>query len=65
VTEKAGPRAKIYDYAGKLLAMIESPEFDPGAKNMDVVVDGRGYIFIADPAKLAIFEFEPTGGARA
>jgi sugar lactone lactonase YvrE len=63
VTEKAGPRAKIYNFAGKLITMIESSEFDPGAKNMDVVADARGHIFISDPAKLAVFEFEPTGGA--
>ena len=65
VTEKAGPRAKIYSYAGKLIAMIESPGFDPATKNMDVVVDGRGHIFISDPAKMAVFEFEPAGGAGA
>jgi hypothetical protein len=65
VTEKAGPRAKIYDYAGKLIAMIESAGFDPVTKNMDVAVDGRGHIFISDPAKLAVFEFEPAGVARS
>ncbi len=65
VTEKAGPRAKIYDYAGRLLAMIESPDFDPRAKNMDVVADARGHLFITDPAALAIFEFGPSGDTRA
>jgi hypothetical protein len=65
VTEKAGPRAKIYDYAGKLIAMIENAGFDPGAKNMDVAVDGRGHIYISDPVKLAVFEFEPAEGVRA
>jgi sugar lactone lactonase YvrE len=64
VTEKAGPRAKIYDYAGKLLALIESPDLNPRTKNMDVAVDARGHIFIADPAGLAIFEFEPAGDTR-
>ncbi len=64
VTEKAGPRVKIYDYAGKLLAMIESAGFHPGTKNMDVAVDGRRHIFVSDPAKLAVFEFEPAGGAQ-
>jgi hypothetical protein len=64
VTEKAGPRAKIYDYAGKLISTIESAGFDPGTKNMDVAVDGRGHIFISDPAKLAVFEFEPVEGVR-
>jgi hypothetical protein len=60
VTEKAGPRAKIYDFAGKLIVMIESAGFDPATKNMDVAVDGRGHIFISDPARLAVFEFEPA-----
>jgi len=64
VTEKAGPRAKIYDYAGKLMVMIESSEFDRSAKNMDVAVDGRRHIFISDPARLAVFEFEPVEGVR-
>jgi hypothetical protein len=63
VTEKAGPRAKIYDYAGKLIAMIENAGFDPKTKNMDVAVDAHGHVFVSDPAKLAVFEFEPAGGA--
>jgi hypothetical protein len=65
VTEKAGPRAKIYDYAGKLMVMIESSEFDLTTKNMDVAVDKQGRIFISDPAKMAVFEFEPLGVARS
>jgi hypothetical protein len=64
VTEKAGPRAKIYDFAGKLIALIECTEFDPRTKNMDVAVDGRGRLFISDPVKLAVFEFEPAGDSR-
>lgn len=65
VTEKAGPRAKIYDYSGKLLTMIESPDFDPRTKNMDVVADPRGHIFVSDPIKLEVFEFEPEGGTSS
>ncbi len=61
VTEKAGPRAKIYDYAGQLIAIIDAG-FDPLTKNMDVAVDGRGRVFVSDTAKLAIFVFEPVGG---
>jgi sugar lactone lactonase YvrE len=64
VTEKAGPRAKIYNYAGKLIAMIECTGFDARTKNMDVVVDERKRLFISDPVKLAVFEFEPVEGAR-
>lgn len=65
VTEKAGPRAKIYDYSGKLIAMIESNDFDPRAKNMDVAVDERGHVFLSDPVKLAVLEFEPGGDLRS
>jgi sugar lactone lactonase YvrE len=63
VTEKAGPRAKVYDSAGRLVVMIESREFDPGTKNMDVAVDPRGHIFVSDPVRMAVIEFEPTEGA--
>lgn len=64
VTEKAGPRAKIYNYSGKLLAMIDSADFDRSTKNMDVAVDQRGLVYVSDPARLSIFVFEPEGGSR-
>lgn len=64
VTEKAGPRAKVYDYAGKLLAAIDSADFDRNTKNMDVTVDRRGLVYISDPARLHILVFEPEEGAR-
>jgi len=65
VTEKAGPRAKVYDYSGKLLAMIDSSDFDLNTKNMDVAVDALGCVYVSDPAKLAILVFEPAGGAKS
>jgi sugar lactone lactonase YvrE len=65
VTEKAGPRAKIYDYSGKLLAMIESADFDPNTKNMDVAVDARGRVYVSDPVKRNIVVFESEGGAKS
>lgn len=65
VTEKAGPRAKIYDYEGKLLAIIDSADFDRNTKNMDVVVDPRGRIYVSDPARLNILVFDPEGGVAS
>lgn len=59
VTEKAGPRAKIYDSNFKLLATIDSADFDPNTKNMDVAVDARGCVYIADPVSLKVLVFEP------
>jgi hypothetical protein len=64
VTEKAGPRAKIYDYAGKLLAIIDSRDFDLNTKNMDVAVDGRGHVFVSDPARLHVLVFEREGSVH-
>ena len=60
VTEKAGPRAKVYSFDGTLQAVIASGEFDPNCKNMSVAVDGRGMVYVADTVKLAIFVFEPV-----
>lgn len=64
VTEKAGPRAKVYDYAGKLLAIIDSPDFAATTKNMDVAVDRHGRIYVSDPVNLHIVAFEPDGGVN-
>lgn len=60
VTEKGGPRAKVYDYSGRLLTVIDSTDFDPSTRNMDVVVDSRGRISVSDPVKLAVLQFEPA-----
>jgi hypothetical protein len=60
VTEKAGPRAKVYDFSGNLEAVIESADFDPNCKNMSVAVDARGVVYVADTVKLAILVFEPS-----
>lgn len=58
VTEKAGPRVKVYDFGGKLLTVIATDVFDPNCKNMDVAVDLRGRVYVADTVKLEIFVFE-------
>ena len=62
VSEKAGPRVKVYDREGGLLAVVADDVFDPGAKNMDLAVDSAGRIYVADTATLEICIFEPTTG---
>ena len=59
VSEKAGPRAKVYDPEGRLLTGVSDDAFDPGAKNMDLAVDSRGRIYVADTVKLEICVFAP------
>jgi len=63
VTEKAGPRAKVYAPQGTLLAVVADDVFDPSAKNMDLAIDSRGLIYVADTAALEIHVFEAAGGA--
>jgi len=62
VTEKAGPRAKVYDSGGKLLAVIAADVFDPNCKNMSIAAGSRGRVYVADTVKLQIFVFEPRAG---
>jgi len=59
VTEKAGPRAKVYSFGGELEAVIAADVFDANCKNMSIAVDRRGRVYVADTVKLAIFVFEP------
>ncbi|MEE8523923.1 MAG: hypothetical protein V3T72_08330 [Thermoanaerobaculia bacterium] len=64
VTEKAGPRAKVYDRDGNLLAVVAAADsFDPAAKNMDLAVDSRGRIYVADTVRLQVCIFEPVAEA--
>jgi hypothetical protein len=60
VTEKAVPRAKVYDFSGKLLAVIAAGTFDANCKNMSIAADGHGSVYVADTVKLAIYVFEPV-----
>ncbi len=62
-TEKADPRAKVYDFDGNLLAVIATDIFDPNCKNMDIAVDSRGRVHVVDTVKRAIFVFEPEAGS--
>ena len=61
VTEKAGPRAKVLDRKGNLIGVIATTVFDPNCKNMDVAVDSRGWVYVADTVKLQINVFVPEG----
>jgi len=57
VTEKAEPRAKVYDLEGKMLAIISDDAFEPGCKNMDLVVDSAGRVHVADTVRLEVLVF--------
>lgn len=58
VTEKAEPRAKVYDFQGTLLSVIATDVFDRNCKNMDIAVDTRGRVYVADTVRLEILAFE-------
>ena len=60
VTEKAGPRAKLLDFDGNLIAIVATDAFDPSAKNMDIAVDSIGRVYVVDTVKLEIFVFAPA-----
>ncbi len=64
VTEKAGPRAKFYDFSFKLLGVIHGDAFDPMCKNMDIAVDARGSVYVADTVRLQVLVFEAVEGGR-
>lgn len=58
VTEKAGPRAKVLDAGGGLLAVIAAGMFDPESKNMGIAVDSRRRVYVLDTAKLRVVVFQ-------
>ncbi len=62
VTEKAPPRAKVYDSGGRLLCLFGEGDFDPNCKNMDVAVDGTGAIHILDPVGLRVCVYIAVDG---
>ena len=59
----ADPRAKVYDFDGNLLAVIAEDVFHPGSKNMDIAVDSRDRVYVADTVKRVIFVFSPEAAA--
>lgn len=60
-TEKGEPRAKAYNFAGNLQAMIAADVFHPDCRNMDIAVDPRGRVYVADTVRLEVLVFK--GGA--
>jgi sugar lactone lactonase YvrE len=54
VSEKAGPRVKVYDADGELLAVAADGLFDAAAKNMDLAVGSGGQIYVADTVALEV-----------
>ncbi len=60
VSEKAGPRVKIYDRDGVLVEVVaDTAEFDPACKNMDLAVSDEGSIGVVDTVALSVALFEP------
>ena len=62
VTEKAGPRVKVYDFQGRLLSVIATAPFDLNCKNMDLAVDARGRVYVVDTVRLEICVFQEGPG---
>lgn len=58
VSEKAPPRIKVLDPAGRLIAVIATTVIDPMARNCPLAIDARGSVFAADPVRLTIHRFE-------
>ncbi len=60
VTEKAGPRAKVLDADGKLIAVIADEVFDPVAKNMAIAVGAQGRVYVGDSGKMRVYVYDPA-----
>ena len=61
VSEKSGPRVKVYNDAGELLAVVaDGDDFDPAAKNLDLAVADDGRIGVVDTVALELVIFAPA-----
>ena len=61
VSEKAGPRVKVYSPEGELVSVVAgSDDFDAACKNMDLVVASTGLIGVVDPVGWQLVLFEPV-----
>jgi hypothetical protein len=61
--EKVVARVKVYDAAGKLLALIGPEHFDPKCTHLHLAVDSKRRILVADPVRLEIKAF--SAGAKS
>ena len=52
--EKVAARVKVFDAAGKLLALIGPEHFDPQCIHLHLAVDSKGRILVADPVRLDV-----------
>ena len=58
--EKAIPRVKVYDRAGKMLAYIGPDSFSPSAAGLDLAIDSKQRIHVIDPANGKVLVFAQT-----
>jgi hypothetical protein len=59
--EKVIARVKVYDSAGKLLALIGPEHFDARCTHLYLAVDSRGRILVGDPMRLEVKIFSAEG----
>jgi hypothetical protein len=63
--EKGIPRVKTCDASGRFTGVVAGAEdFDEDTAGIDVAVDTRGRVLVADPKRRVIRVFEPRGEAR-
>ena len=62
-SEKGIPRVKVYDRTGKMLAYIPPRMFSPDAAGMDLAVDSKDRIYVAEPVKgrVMVFALKKSG----
>lgn len=66
VSEKAGPRVKVYDPQGELISVVAAADdFDAACKNMDLAVTSSGLIGVVDPVALQVVLFEPVAASSS
>ncbi len=63
--EKMVARVKVYDAAGKLLALIGPENFDPACTHLPLAVDSKGRILAADPVRREIKVFSQAAKAAS
>ncbi len=64
-TEKSTPRVKVYKPDGTLIALIPEARFSPECGQMDVAVDRKGNIYVADDGAQEVKMFSPVPAGEA
>jgi hypothetical protein len=65
LSEKRGPKLKVYSPAGALLAYAGGELFHPDAAGIDLACDAKGRIYALDPAAEKVLLLEATASAPA